>query len=59
LVGGEFAKAAALSTLPEKILLFNDVYALKEYFAAHPVEGKTILVKGSNGIKLPLIKEVL
>ena len=59
LVGGEFAKAAALSTLPESILLFNDVYALKEYFAAHPVEGKTILVKGSNGIKLPLIKEVL
>lgn len=59
LVGGEFAKAAALSTLPENILLFNDVYALKEYFAAHPVEGKTILVKGSNGIKLPLIKEVL
>jgi UDP-N-acetylmuramyl pentapeptide synthase len=45
--------------LPENILLFNDVYALKEYFAAHPVEGKTILVKGSNGIKLPLIKEVL
>lgn len=59
LVGGEFAKAAALSTLPENILLFNDVYALKEYFAAHPVEGKTILVKGSNGIKLPQIKEVL
>lgn len=59
LVGGEFAKAAALSTLPENILLFNDVYALKEYFAANPVEGKTILVKGSNGIKLPLIKEVL
>ena len=59
LVGGEFAKAAALSTLPENILLFNDVYALKEYFAAHPVEEKTILVKGSNGIKLPLIKEVL
>lgn len=59
LVGGEFAKAAALSTLSENILLFNDVYALKEYFAAHPVEGKTILVKGSNGIKLPQIKEVL
>ena len=59
LVGGEFAKAAALSTLPENILLFNDVYTLKEYFAAHPVEGKTILVKGSNGIKLPLIKEAL
>ena len=59
LVGGEFAKAVALSTLLENILLFNDVYALKEYFAAHPVEGKTILVKGSNGIKLPLIKEVL
>ena len=42
------------------IELDEDVfYALKEYFAAHPVEGKTILVKGSNGIKLPLIKEVL
>ena len=59
LVGGEFSKGAAGIDIPESVSLFEDVYALKRYFEGEPIKGKTVLIKGSNGIKLPLLKEVL
>ncbi|MDD2594849.1 MAG: UDP-N-acetylmuramoyl-tripeptide--D-alanyl-D-alanine ligase [Bacteroidales bacterium] len=51
LVGREFKKAAEESSC-SNIKLFSDSEALKTYFEAHPLVGRTILVKGSNGIRL-------
>lgn len=48
LVGEEFAKAAAGSGFR----LFPDVEAVKEALKSKPVNGKTILIKGSNSIRL-------
>ena len=39
--------------------LFPDVEAVKEELKAHPIEGRTILIKGSNGTKLFLLPESL
>ena len=48
LVGSEFAKAAQGSGFR----LFPDVEAVKEALKSEPVNGKTILIKGSNSIGL-------
>ena len=48
LVGEEFAKAAAGSGFR----LFPDVEAVKDELKREPVTGRTILIKGSNSIKL-------
>ena len=48
LVGSEFAQAAQGSGFR----LFPDVEAVKEALKSKPVKGKTILIKGSNSIRL-------
>ena len=48
LVGDEFAKAAAGAGFR----LFPDVEAVKEALKSKPVNGKTILIKGSNSVRL-------
>ena len=48
LVGSEFAQAASGSGFR----LFQDVEALNEALNNEPVNGKTILIKGSNSIGL-------
>ena len=48
LVGEEFAKVAADSGFR----LFSDVEAVKDELKREPVTGRTILIKGSNSIKL-------
>ena len=48
LVGAEFAKAAQGSGYR----LFPDVEAVKEELKKEPVNGRTILIKGSNSIGL-------
>ena len=48
LVGSEFAKAAQGSGFR----LFPDVEAVKEALKSKPVNGKTILIKGSNSVRL-------
>jgi UDP-N-acetylmuramoyl-tripeptide--D-alanyl-D-alanine ligase len=66
LVGEEFKKAvealenggsSAVSKIP--LALFDDSALLREHFANEPLEGKTILIKGSRGIKLERIFDVL
>ena len=55
LVGGSEFKAVA----SESDLVFDTSLQLKEYFRKLQPEGKTILIKGSNATRLPLIMEVL
>ncbi len=55
LVGGSEFKAVA----GEQDLVFDTSLQLKEYFRKLQPEGKTILIKGSNATRLPLIMEVL
>ena len=55
LVGSEFAKAASGGGFR----LFPDVEAVKETLQSEPVSGKTILIKGSNGIGLTKVVEFL
>jgi len=50
LVGGEFgAVAKRVANATDRVMSFPDILALKEYMTEHPVEGATILIKGSNG----------
>lgn len=55
LVGQEFKKACNNSTF----LTFDNIDDLREHIDSHPVEGKDILVKGSNGMKLWEVMEVV
>ena len=55
LVGGSEFKAVA----KEGDLVFDTSLQLKEFFRKLKPEGKTILIKGSNATRLPLIMEVL
>ena len=55
LVGASEFKAVA----KEGDLVFDTSLQLKEYFRKLQPEGKTILIKGSNATRLPLIMEVL
>ncbi len=69
LVGAEFGKAVAeMDSLPagEKsgktglaLQLFNDSVALRDFLLAEPLDGKTILIKGSRGTRLERIFDVL
>lgn len=56
LVGKEFANVAEYD---ERIQLFPTVEEVKSQLAVHPVEGFTILIKGSNGTKLFQLPEAL
>lgn len=56
LVGKEFTNVAEDD---ERIQLFPTVEEVKSQLAVHPVEGFTILIKGSNGTKLFLLPEAL
>ena len=38
---------------------FPDIEALKAYVQEHPLQERTILIKGSNGIHMPKVVEVL
>ena len=38
---------------------FDDIEALKAYIEEHPLEGRTVLIKGSNGNHMPKIVDVL
>ena len=49
LVGGEFGRAAKKAGGKDRVKCFPDIQALKDYMTEHPVEGATILIKGSNG----------
>ena len=55
LVGTSEFKAVAA----ESDLVFDTSLQLKEFFRKMQPEGKTLLIKGSNGTRLPLIMEVL
>ena len=55
LVGEEFSKVSEHS----KFSIFENVEALIEYLATHPISGFDILVKGSNGIHLNKIIDSL
>lgn len=56
LVGKEFTNVAEDD---ERIQLFPTVEEVKSQLAVHPVEGFTILIKGSNGTKLFQLPEAL
>ena len=49
LVGGEFGQAAKTVHSKGRVQCFPNIQALKEYVMEHPVDGATILIKGSNG----------
>ena len=49
-MGEEFARASrTLHTDPRQVASFPDIESLKAYVEEHPLAGKTILIKGSNG----------
>ena len=58
LVGREFGKAAS-ELRSDRLQLFTSVEKLKEHFEKHRPEGASIFIKGSNGIRLSLLEEVL
>lgn len=62
-VGAEFGKAADVlrgrGELDGRFEFYADSSALKDALAAENLSGFTFLIKGSNGIKLPVIKDVL
>lgn len=59
-VGPTFSKVCdKIAHEQDRFVAFPDVEALKEYLAANPVEGSTILVKGSNGIHMQQLVDVL
>ena len=53
LVGENFAQSK------HDFRTFSDVEAVKAELQAHPIEGRTILIKGSNGTKLFQLPEIL
>ena len=60
LVGKEFREAAKdLPDYSANILFFADVDEVKAALAASPIEGRTILIKASNSMKLHTLPEVL
>lgn len=54
-VGKEFTEAGK-DVEDHKCLFFRDVKEAGHWLAENPLTGRTILVKGSNGIKLPELK---
>ena len=60
LVGSEFTAAAqALQGARAEVQPFPDIETLKEYVTEHPLEGCTILIKGSNGKHMPRVVDAL
>lgn len=58
-VGEEFYKASSEIEGNDKLLFFHDVDELMNMFLSERPQGFTFLVKGSNGINLKEVKEVL
>ncbi len=62
-VGAEFAKAAKVlndaGELDPRFEFYADSSALRDVLQAENLKGYSFLIKGSNGIKLPVIKDVL
>jgi len=60
LVGEEFGQAAAaLDNVTCQIHPFGDIDQLKAYVTEHPLQGKTILIKGSNGKHMQRVVDAL
>jgi len=59
LVGKEFSIATKMTKGCGKIKVFDNADQLVEYISANPIEGRTILIKGSNGTRLHKIPEFL
>ena len=60
LVGNEFtAAAAALGAGYARILPFPTIEDLKAYVTEHPLEERTILIKGSNGKHMERVVDAL
>lgn len=59
LVGSEFASAYRRMEENAAVRLFEDVGQLQDYLTASPLEGKTILVKGSNSTRLTTVLPLL
>lgn len=57
LVGNEFCKIQPVSD--PRFSFFQDIAEVSDFVKAHPVEGKTILIKGSNGTRLYQLPELL
>ena len=62
LVGGEFLRAAReCPSLAEdsRLTFCRDVEEARRILEENPVSDCTVLLKGSNAVRLPLLKEVL
>lgn len=59
LVGSTFAQAAAEAGAATGVRTFPDIDGLKDYITAHPLENRTILIKGSNGNRMQRIVDAL
>ncbi len=60
LVGQEFTGAAqALKGAKAEVRAFPDIESLKAYVTENPLEGCTILIKGSNGKHMPRVVDAL
>ena len=60
LVGDAFSEAAAaMPDGPAQVHAFPDIESLKEYVTEHPLEGCTVLIKGSNGKHMPRVTDAL
>lgn len=59
-VGEEFSRASrTLHADPRQVKAFPDIDALKTYIQENPLKESTILVKGSNGIHMQKIVDIL
>ncbi len=59
LVGDEFRKASALVETSATVICYGTSAELRAALEAEPVSGRTILIKGSHGIHLEKLPEVL
>lgn len=59
LVGPEFGAFRDMEPRDSRIRFYDDVESLKAVLAAEPLKDAVILLKGSNGIHLPQLVEVL
>ena len=60
LVGGEFARAAAaVGNVPAEIRPFPTIDDLKAYVTEHPLQDRTVLIKGSNGNHMQKVVDAL
>lgn len=59
LVGAEFAKAASAMELSDKFRCFATSDELAGWLKEHPVAGATVLVKGSRGVRMEKVLNVL